>query len=549
MPSKTLHKNLTSDELHYSKIQTNPAPPSSIPTYLGESYYNTASNIFYIAIGTASVNDWEPVVTVESVNPQTGTTYTVLTTDNGKLINMTSSSARTVTLLEAPANGFSVTIFDGSGNAYTNNLDVVTTGSDNFYDGTALLKVVSNYGSIHLVYDQSTSKWLAQSQFIGSALLVDHIFDTMTIVDEVDKTKQIAISAGGGTTGTKTTIASSQTADRVLTLPNVTDTLVGLAATQTLSNKTVTGLTNTTNPIVMQGATEVRFNNAGNTFYSSIKGGNNTGNLAWTLPIVAPTAGQFLSSSDTSGTLAWSGTAPASQTTVASAANINALTSSFTTVVITGSTATNINGIVAGSPGQRITIINFVTNFVTLAQNSGSATAPNRIAQAYNLNIVIPPGYAIDLVYNSSNSLWYIMQSCGTSIPGGSTQSSISAGFIGETIRSYVTSGSISTSVTSLTSIPLTAGIWDISCVIQLAVSGGSGIVWGGISSSNSSIVPNNIGDNYISQNFTTDGSFIISAYRVGVLSSPTSYFAVAQQVGAVTVATIGTRLSACRVG
>jgi hypothetical protein len=65
---------------------------------------------------------------------------------------------------------------------------------------------------------------------------------TTAIVDASDTTKKIKFDAAG-TTGTTTTITGSQTTNRTITLPDATDTLVGKATTDVLTNKTITGNT------------------------------------------------------------------------------------------------------------------------------------------------------------------------------------------------------------------------------------------------------------------------------------------------------------------
>ncbi len=71
----------------------------------------------------------------------------------------------------------------------------------------------------------------------GTQLLTNKsLVDTSTaIVDVTDNTKQIKFDAGG-TTGTNTTITAAQTANRVLTLPNVTGTLVSTGDTGTVTS-------------------------------------------------------------------------------------------------------------------------------------------------------------------------------------------------------------------------------------------------------------------------------------------------------------------------
>lgn len=77
---------------------------------------------------------------------------------------------------------------------------------------------------------------------IGDGNTINAQDDAFTIQDAVDSTLQIDFNAAG-TTCTKTTITSSQTANRVITLPDATDTLVGKDTTDTLTNKTLTSPT------------------------------------------------------------------------------------------------------------------------------------------------------------------------------------------------------------------------------------------------------------------------------------------------------------------
>lgn len=66
---------------------------------------------------------------------------------------------------------------------------------------------------------------------------------SIAIVDTTTATKKIAFAASGATAATTMTLTAVQTADRAITLPDATDTLVGKATTDTLTNKTLTSPT------------------------------------------------------------------------------------------------------------------------------------------------------------------------------------------------------------------------------------------------------------------------------------------------------------------
>lgn len=127
---------------------------------------------------------------------------------------------------------------------------------------------------------------------------------TVSFVDTADVTKQVAFDVAG-TTGTKTTIASSQTVNRTLTLPDATDTLVGRATTDTLTNKTIAAGGNT-----ITGLADANLAAAGITRGTKLKTGTAygvvTNDSGGAMTDVAPGAlGTFLKSNGAGAGVSW----------------------------------------------------------------------------------------------------------------------------------------------------------------------------------------------------------------------------------------------------
>jgi len=150
--------------------------------------------------------------------------YTVVTGDAGDLIRVTTTAGAvtiTLPLISGQSDGFKIAVVKWSSDA--NGVTVARSGSDTI-NGATSYSIATQYSSATFVADFETDQWFAvsglSSATTGSGSIVLATSPTIT-----------------------TPVISSIVNTGTLTLPTSTDTLVGRATTDTLTNKTLTNPT------------------------------------------------------------------------------------------------------------------------------------------------------------------------------------------------------------------------------------------------------------------------------------------------------------------
>ena len=229
----------------------------------------------------------------------------------------------------------------------------------------------------------------------------------------ISTANNITTSANISTTGTGTiTSAGLLTASNGLTISagNITQSGTGTFSTGT-------GAISLNGDVAIAAGKNITFGATGNFDQSASSGTFKTGTGAVSLN-GSTTASSGLTLTN-AGSLATQKSADYS--TTGSTNNVNLGAGSL--VRLTGASAQTITGISGGADGRLLTIVNAGTTTATLADNSASSSATNRITTGTGGDISLPVGSSLTLIYDSGASLWRATSAAATT--GGSGTNTI----------------------------------------------------------------------------------------------------------------------------
>jgi hypothetical protein len=199
------------------------------------------------------------------------------------------------------------------------------------------------------------------------------------------------------------------------------------------------------------------------------------------------------------------------------------------------------------------------TNWVASTSTYPNTNAVNTLLYASSANVMAALATANSGVLTtdasgvpSIDTTNFVRQTTGMQMKGNNTNTTPPAGFIGERISSGLVTGvSISNNTaTQLTSISLTAGIWDVTGIANFVPSVSAAAVELSINTVNN-VINTNVGDQSTLLTNTaavyTNCTLTVPNFRV-LLSATTTYYLVGLMVFT-TTGTVACRLSAVRVG
>ncbi|MEI8099985.1 MAG: hypothetical protein WCH09_00310, partial [Bacteroidota bacterium] len=213
------------------------------------------------SVGNATTLTNAPVI-AKVLTGYTSGAGTVAATDSilqaiQKLNGNDATNANLTGVITSVGNATSIASQTGTGSTFVvSNSPTITTpviAQINDSSANAALKLASIASAVNQVTIENAATGNAvhvtatgTDASIGLHLAGKGASGYVNVQDSTDSTKRIMFNAAGGATNTRTMLSSTQTVDRTISLPDATDTLVGKATTDTLTNKTLTSPTLTT---------------------------------------------------------------------------------------------------------------------------------------------------------------------------------------------------------------------------------------------------------------------------------------------------------------
>ena len=191
--------------------------------------------------------------TIDTLTNKTLTAPVIATITNGGILTLPTSTdtlvgrntvdtltnkTLTLPIISAISNGGTLTLPTSTDTLVgRNTIDTLTNKTLT----APVISTITNIGTLTLPTSTDTLIGRNTVDTLTNKKLVD---STTFIVDVLDNTKQLGFDVTGNT-NTTTTLVTSQTVNRSITLFDATDTVVGKNTTDILTNKTITGATNT----------------------------------------------------------------------------------------------------------------------------------------------------------------------------------------------------------------------------------------------------------------------------------------------------------------